>query len=194
MEKLTYGTDVEVDFSSLPDASQHALAQRGFTHLLGNEIASKVHAWAGQEGQANSDDKAAVKTWKEANAKAVTDKSTALVADMLKALTDGTVGARVGGPRLAPLDTIRRRIAKEQVVTILAGNGIKTPKKDETIKFPDGREVTLESLIDDRLVKVLADGRDIGAEITKAAEKELAQKAKALEAAKAKAKDSFGEL
>ena len=61
---------------------------------------------------------------------------------------------------------------------------IKVPTKDDTVKTPDG-EFTMAQLVDRRLVFVAKDGRDIGAEITKEAEKEVARLAK--EAAKVQA-------
>lgn len=197
MEKLVYG-DTSLDFDALSDASRFALAQRGLTHVLGNEIASKVHSWAGQAGQANSDDKATIKAWKDANVAAITSKTAELVADTIKALNDGTLGARVGGPRLTPIDTLRRQIAKGQIETILRANKIKVPTKDDTVKMPDG-EFTMTQLVERRLAMQVKDAsgaviRDIGAEITKEAEKELALRAKKQAALVAGAAEALGGL
>ena len=183
MEKLVYGT-TEVDFDALPAVSQHALALRGLTHVLGNEVASKVHGWSQKEEQANSEDRATVKAWKEANAAAIEAKTAEFTAESVKSLLDGTLGFRTGGPRLTPLETIKRAIAKKQIVAILTAAKIKVPTKDDTVKTPDG-EFTMAQLVDRRLVFVAKDGRDIGAEITKEAEKEVARLAK--EAAKVQA-------
>ncbi len=181
MDKLVYG-DYSVDFDSLPAVSQAALALRGLTHLLGNEVSSKVLNWSGQEGQANSDDKATIKAWKEANADAVKAKGVEFANDMLQSLADGTLGNRVGGPRLTPIETLKRQIAKGQIETILRAAKIKVPTKDDTVKTPDG-EFTMAQLVDRRLVATVKDAsgnvtRDIGAEIQKEADKELAARAK----------------
>lgn len=175
MENLTYGEKVVVDFTALPEVSQQALAQRGLTHVLGNEVASKVHSWAGQEGQANSDDKATVKAWKDANEAKLVDKTAEFVNDALKALVDGTLGTRAGGPRLTPIDTIKRQIARGQIEAIFKGHKISVPKGDKKVKTPDG-EFTMDELIARRLVMVTKDGKDIGAAISAEAEKELARR------------------
>ena len=177
MDKLSYGSH-SIDFDALPESSRFALASRGLTHVLGNEIASKVHSWAMAEGQANSEDKATVKAWKEANASAIEARVAELQAETIAKLLDGTIGVRASsGPRLTPLDTLRRSIARDQVKVILRGQNIAIPKKDEKIKLANG-EFTLDELVERRLVMVTKDGRDIGAEITREAEKELAARAK----------------
>ncbi len=181
MEKLVYG-DYSVDFDTLPAVSQAALALRGLTHVLGNEVASKVHNWAGGETQANSDDKATVKAWKDAHPDEIAAKGKEFAADVLEALASGTLGNRVGGPRLTPIETLKRQIAKGQIETILRAAKIKVPTKDDTVKTPDG-EFTMAQLVDRRLVATVKDAagnvtRDIGAEIQKEADKELAARAK----------------
>lgn len=188
MEKLTYGDNISVDFGTLPEVSQFALAQRGFTHVLGNEVASRVHAWSQAEGQANSEDKEAVKAWKLANAAAVDAKTTEVQADFLKSLTDGTLGNRVGGPRLTPIETIKRRIAWGEIETILRANKIKVPKGDDVIEM-NGGSFTKAQLIDRRLANEVT-----GPVIQKAAEKELAAKARQLAAVEAGAQDALAAL
>ena len=187
MDKLSYGT-TEVDFDALPAASQRALAQRGLTHVLGNEVASKVHAWAQGEGQANSKDRAEVAAWKEANAAAIDAKTSEYVVDALAALTAGTLGDRVGGPRLTPIETIKRRIAKVDIETILRTNKLKVPKGDETVTMK-GEEFTMAQLIDRRLAHDV-----LGPEIVKKAEKELAAQKKAQDAIKAGAEEALNAL
>lgn len=188
MEKITYGDSIAIDFASLPEASQHALAQRGLTHVLGNEVASRVHAWAQAEGQANSDDKATVAAWKAANASAITSKTAEVQADFVKALQEGTLGSRVAGPRLTPLETIMRKAARGEIETILRANGVKVPKGEDTIETADGA-FTMAQLIDRRLANEAT-----GAPIRKAAERELAAKAKALAGVQADAKTALAAL
>lgn len=188
MDKLTYGDNIAVDFGTLPEASQHALALRGFTHIMGNETASRVHNWAGAEGQANSDDKATIKAWKDSHPAELAAKAVEVQGEFLKALTEGTLGSRVAGPRLQPVDQVARRIAKEQVSDILRAGGIKVPKKDETITTKDGA-FTLDQLVDRRLAN-----EAFGPAIKKAAEKEVANRAKAIDAAKANADEAMAAL
>lgn len=186
MDKLTYGDKIEVDFSALPEVSQFALASRGLTHILGNEVASKVHAWAGAEGQANSDDKAVVKAWKDANPEKLAAKTSEVQADILDALNKGELGSRVSGPRLAPLDTIKRQIARKEVEDILRGNKLAVPKGEAKVKMGDA-EFTMAQLIDRRIEK-------FSDRITAAATKELAARAKAMKAAAENAQAALADL
>jgi len=188
MDKLTYGDSIEVDFSALPEVSQFALAQRGLTHVLGNEVASRVHSWAQGEGQANSEDRETVKAWKAANAAAITEKTNAVVADMLKALSEGTLGNRVSGPRLTPLETLCNQIARREIETILRANKIKVPKGDDKVSMPDG-EFTMADLIARRLAK-----ESTGNAIRAAAEKELKARAKALASVESDAAAAMADL
>ena len=176
MENFKYGDNVSIDFAALPEVSQVALIQRGLTHVLGNEVASRVHAWAMGEGQANSEDKEVVKAWKLANASAITSKTSEVQADMVKALTDGTLGSRTTGPRLTPLETVLNKITRGEVETILRANSIKVPKGDDKVKMPDG-EFTMKELIVRRLAKP-----EHGDRLRKLAEKEVAAQAKAQKA------------
>lgn len=186
MDKLTYGDNLSVDFATLPEASQFALAQRGFTHIFGNEVASRVHAWAGQEGQANSDDKAVIKAWKDANADKLAAQTAVVQSDMLKALNEGTLGARVAGPRLTPVETIANQMARKEIEDILRTNKIKVPKKDDKVKMPDG-EFTMAELIARRLAK-------FGERINAAAKKEADRRAKATAAVTADAAAAIADL
>ncbi len=170
MDKLTYGETISVDFATLPEASQAALAQRGFTHIFGNEAASRVHSWAGAEGQANSDDKATVKAWKDANPDKLAAQLAVIQADFLDALNKGELGNRVGGPRLTPVETIANQMARKEIEDILRTNKIKVPKKDDKVKMPDG-EFTMAELIARRLAK-------FGERINAAAKKEADRRAK----------------
>ena len=175
MDKLTYGDKITVDFGALPEASQFALASEGLTHFLGNRVASKVHAWAMAEGQANSKDKAVVAAWKAANASAIVTKSDEFIADTLKALTDGTIGVRsTSGPRVTPLETLRRQIARKEIEDMLRGHKIAVPKGEAKLKTKDG-EFTMVELVDRRLVE----NGPHAERIAKAAEKELKARAKA---------------
>lgn len=141
MDKITYDGN-EIDFDSLPAASQVALVTRGVTHFLGNEQASKVSGWAkkivedGGEEPADDEKKA---------------KKAEFVAAALEALRAGTVGSRTSaGPRATPFESALRAIAKEEVVNLLRQNKIKVPTKDSTISFK-GEDLTMEQLIARRI-------------------------------------------
>lgn len=176
MDAFKYGDNVTVDFAALPEVSQVAVISRGLTHILGNEVASRVHAWAKDEKQGNSDDNEVVKAWKAANAAAISSKTAEVQADMLKALTDGTLGSRTTGPRLTPLETVLNKITRGEIETILRANSIKVPKADDKVKMPDG-EFTMKELIARRLEKP-----EHGDRLRKLAEREVAAQAKAQKA------------
>lgn len=183
MDKLVYG-DITVDFDALPPVSQVALASEGLTHYLGNRVASRSHAWAQGENQAKSTDKEVVKAWKETNASTLAAKEAEFRAETVAALIDGSIGTRSGGPRLSPIDTVKRTIAREDIATMLRSNGIKVPKGEETLTTKDGA-FTMDALIERRLAN-----ETTGPDITKRAEKELAAKAKKIALAKAENKDA----
>lgn len=186
MNALTYGDKITVDFVALPEVSQYALAQRGLTHILGNEVASKVHSWAQGEGQAASDDKAVVKAWKDANPGAITEKTQALQAELVADLLAGELGLRVSGPRLTPVETIARQMARKEVEDILRANKIKVPKGEDKVKMGED-EFTLAELISRRLAKY-------GERIGKSAEAEAKRRAKATEAVTANAAEAVADL
>lgn len=182
MDKIKYGT-FEIDFDALPEASKLALVSRGVTHFLGNEQNSKGHSFATAQAKGDSavdPSKDAVKAWKESHGDELVAKVAELTATAYQALLDGTVGARsASGPRLTPIDTIVRQKAKVEVSAKLASIGAKFPKKDETITFGDGTR-TGDQMIDNWL----ANGDNL-ARLTKVATKEMADKEKAIAAAKA---------
>lgn len=184
--ELTYGDSLKVDFATLPEASQSALAQRGFTHVFGNEVASRVHSRSMSEDGANSDDKATVKAWKDTNPDKLAAWAAEVSADFLKALTEGTLGNRVSGPRLTPVETIARQMAKKEIEDILRANKIKVPTKDDKVKMPDG-EFTMTELVTRRLEK-------FGDRINAAAKKEADRRAKQTDAVTANATEALSAL
>jgi hypothetical protein len=183
---LTYGDSLNVDFAALPEVSQAALAQRGFTHVFGNEVASRVHSRAMGEDGANSDDKATVKAWKDANPDKLAAWAAEVSADFLAALNDGTLGNRVSGPRLTPVETIARQMARKEIEDILRANKIKVPTKDDKVKMPDG-EFTMAELVTRRLEK-------FGDRINAAAKKEADRRAKQTDAVTANAAEALTAL
>lgn len=170
--QLTYG-DLTVDGSKISEAGLKALLQRGLSHLLGNEMSSKVNEKASW-----------FKTFVEAQKRNPSDDEVAAAkVEFQKAaiasLYDGSIGTRAGGPRVDPVVAEMNAIAKREITDILKAQGIK--------KFPTGEStVTLgsdalsgEQLIGRRLSKY-------GDRIRKEAEKivgERVRKAKAAAAA-----------
>lgn len=152
----------EIDFATLPVASQIAMARRGLVHFLGNEQAAKVSAKANREADL------AAKAFKEANGREATaDEALAFVAsdetkqewklgfiaEGVKALAEGSVGMGARGPAVDPVEAEMERIAKRQVTDILKANGIKVPRKDEAVTFNDGSTKTMEDMVEGRLAK-----------------------------------------
>ena len=179
MLQIQYG-DHSVDFDALPEASKKALASRGLTHFLGNEQAAKLTNWAATrvakaikelgEAPAKSDVDAATEMATPNDAERATRKIE-LVAEALKTLHDGTVGVRVGGPKADPIESIMSRLASVEVADVLRANKAKMPKGDETVVI-GGQSLTKAELIARRIAKH-------GDRLRKAAQKELADKAKA---------------
>jgi len=169
MSIINYG-DHEIDTAKLPQASIDALLRRGVSHYLGNEQASKLTAWADAQAKAEG---GSVPTDEQKAA-----RKAELVREALAALAAGTVGTRVAGPRVEPIEAARNAIAKREVTEILRGAGIKPPKGDEAVKFADGTTKTMAQMVATRLEK-------FGDRIEKEAQKKLAEDARRVKAAQA---------
>ena len=176
MPVITY-SDLTIDTATLPEASLVALLSRGLTHLLGNEISSKVHSWACGEDQANSDDRATVKAWKEANAEAVSAKVKEFQSATLAALAEGTIGTRTGGTSIDPIERRAEVIARKEVVAILSNAGTKVPKGEQKVKMGEA-EFTMADLIERRMAKY---GDRLRADARRELEAEAKAKAKLAE-------------
>lgn len=140
---IKYG-ERELDFNKLPQASLVAMVRRGVSHYFGSEQASKVVAYFNPEHDdaANRPDTAEARAAKKAEFQAAA----------FDALVAGAVGVSVRGPSVDPIQTIINRLAKAEVKTILATFKLKWPNKaDETVKLPDGSQVTGAQLIARRL-------------------------------------------
>lgn len=187
---IKYG-DHSVDTSKLPEVSVKALLSRGLSHFLGNEQASKVTAKI-VTALALSDEtsaeaaKAAVKAFRISNEADCSAWTTEAQTNALKALADGTVGVRAAGtgPKLSPIETVIRRLAKGEVIDTLKANNIAVPKGEDKVSFADGKSMSMDELVERRIAKH-------GDRLKKAAAKELADKARKLEQA---AKDGLGDL
>ena len=161
MTKITYGA-FETEIEALPAASIVALVKRGLSHYMGNEQAAKVSAVKSARKDSGEPELSP-------------DEISAMLAERRKSAWDvllaGTIGAqRAAGPRASvdPLEAMKHRVAREQVVERLRQAGLKTPKGDATVKFANGVEKTMADMIAKRL-EVDADG------IEKEAKKRLAE-------------------
>jgi hypothetical protein len=138
--QVTYG-QYEIDTGKLPPSTIDALVRRGISHVLGNEAASKVSAWVGQEGNESATDEQ--KAQKKAEFQAA----------FIDAMLAGTLGQHAArGPRVDPLEAVMNGIAKREIIDRLkaANPPIKTPKGDETINLK-GELFTMAQLITRRL-------------------------------------------
>lgn len=163
-----------IDLTALPGASISALISRGASHFFGSEQASRVKAWKDAFLEEH-------KT--EAGEDEIVAKQAERFEIAMKALLEGTIGQRSVGITIDPLEKVKEQIARQQVSDILRTNGLKVPKKDEAVQFPDGSSKTMEAMIKTRLELK-------GEEIEKAAKKQIADRAKAKAAVEAEAKSA----
>lgn len=140
---LTYGEKFSIEVEALPAKSLEALIKRGWSHVMGNEAASKAVASAekwvkentveGQPEPVPSDEAKA--GWK-------LDAQNAMFA----AIVAGELGTSIRGPQVTPFDKAVSTEARARVSARLKANGLKIPKGEETIKLGDG-QFTMEQLI-----------------------------------------------
>jgi hypothetical protein len=86
--------------SEFPAVTQHFLMSRGLTHVLGNEIASKVTGWVKKQTVTNEDG-----TVTEPSAEAIAEKTAELTAERVASLRSGEISMRASGPR-GPKDPV----------------------------------------------------------------------------------------
>lgn len=155
-----------IDTDALPAVSLQALISRGITHYLGNEQASKVSAFAKKFAEDNNGTELA------ADEKSA--KQAELVEAAHKALLDGTIGTRTGGPKLDPITKATRDIAAAEVAKVLKAGGHKVPKGKETVSIK-GEDLTFGDLVDRRIAS-----EKHGARIAKEAKVAVANAGKAV--------------
>jgi len=151
-EMVFYG-DIEVSLGSLPTASIVVLAQRGFSHVMGNEVSSKVNTWKGKNEGATADD--------------IADITLHYRNEFIAKLTDGLMGVRVGTSRGTALDTIINAVTIEKARAILKGKATLPAKNDAKIKNVKGNPTREEFLA---IV-----GKKFAAEIRATAEERLVE-------------------
>lgn len=136
------------DYSTLPSevpaVSLLALAQRGVTHYMGNEQASKLTAWVKKP-----ENKDATEEQVKAYAKTLHDAA-------WQKIMKGEMGVRSAGqPRITGIEAVMRKMATAWVSAALAKQGVKLPTGDKTVNMA-GKDFTREQLID-RALKTKGD-------------------------------------
>ncbi len=133
--------EVSVSPADIPTTSLFALAQRGFSHVLGNEVASKLAAWKKGEAGAQASEEEI-----EAFVKAKREEA-------LEKIMNGTLGVRApSAPRASGLEALMRRVAVEFLTARFAayskksGQSVKLPTGDKVVSVA-GRDMTREDLI-----------------------------------------------
>jgi hypothetical protein len=147
--------DITVSPADIPTVSLFALAQRGFSHVLGNEVASKLAAFRKTEaGAAATDEEVAafVKSKRE---------------EALEKILNGTLGTRAASsPRVTGIEALMRRVAVEFLQARFAayskksGTKVSLPTGDKVVEVA-GRAMTREQLIEAELKR---NGEQIKAE------------------------------
>lgn len=128
--------------ADVPVASLHALAQRGFTHVLGNEVASALTAWKKTE-QGAAATQTEVDGWLKARREA-----------KIEQIMKGELGVRAvsSGPRATGLDAVIRTVAIEWLKAKLGKSGNKLPTGDKTVNVA-GKDMTRDDLIDSTVAR-----------------------------------------
>lgn len=131
--ELQYGNTV-LPLADIPEVSKIALMARGLSHILGNEVASKVSGkvkkWEGENEALFADDPdsfdEASKENREAWAQEAYDEAVAKI-------MSGTLGLRAVGPRGTAIETEMRDIAIDEIKAHLAKQNVKWPAKADGI-------------------------------------------------------------
>ena len=127
--------DISTNPADLPAQSLFALAQRGYTHVLGNEVASQVATWRKTEDGAKATE-AEVTAW-------VTAKREAKLDQIMK----GTLGVRVAGAaKVSGIEAIMRSVAVERLRVKRAKYKLKLPTGDKTINVA-GKDMDRDALV-----------------------------------------------
>jgi hypothetical protein len=127
--QLVWGEKGEytVAWADLPESTRIALAQSGFTHKLGNEVASAITAAKAKRVKGADGKDTATPKYAETELLVMAhDKREAV----LKAMRDGTLTTRIGAPKLRGFDAILRDVAEAMVKAAYAKKGVALPKGD----------------------------------------------------------------
>jgi hypothetical protein len=172
-DKVFKWGDVTTSPKDVPLQSLFALAQRGYSHVLGNEVAAQVAAYKKSEEGAKASE-----TEIEAYAKEKRDEK-------LAKILDGTLGVRTAaGPRVSGIEAIMRSIAVEflkarfKKYSDKTGTKVAVPTGENTVTVA-GKTMTREDLIaaelraNDKAIReeatrrqeVQSEGADVGDEL-----------------------------
>ena len=133
--------DISISPADVPAMSLFALAQRGFTHVLGNEVASALTAWRKSEEGIKAD-QGTIDAWVKARREV-----------KLEQIMSGTLGVRVSrgtGTRVSLIEAIMRSIAIERLRVKLTKFKLKLPTGDKTINVA-GKDMGRDALIEAEL-------------------------------------------
>lgn len=116
---LSWGTHAKVNINSLPPSTIYALAQRGFTHILGNEVASYASSLAKKTNDAGEPLHTKEEIETLADAKRV---------EKLNQMAEGKLGVGSNGPRVKGIDAIIRDVALEAIRKAATAKKVPMPK------------------------------------------------------------------
>lgn len=105
--------DTTLEWETIPEASRKALAQRGFTHIFGNEYAA-TRKRLGDAGKTGADLQSALETW---------------TLGKLSAIIEGTLGVRVTSTT-DPVEKVMERLAAAEIRQAARARKIELPKGD----------------------------------------------------------------
>lgn len=172
-DKVFKWGDIVTPPKDVPLQSLFALAQRGYSHVLGNEVAAQVAAYKKSEDGAKA-------TESELEAYASEKRN-----EKLAKILDGTLGVRTAaGPRVSGIEALKRTIAIEFLKARLkkysdkTGTKVALPTGENTLSIA-GKVMTREDLIAselrtsaaaiteeaERRQSVQAEGADVGDEL-----------------------------
>lgn len=152
--ELSYGEKYKAVIADIPEASFIALAARGFSHMLGNEVASKVTAAKKKFAEANeallAEDE---ESYNEALAENVEALEHQYREEFLAKIMGGTLGVRATGPRGSAIETVMRAVAIEELRAALGKKNVKWPAKADDELTVGGKVYTRTGLVDAYLEK-----------------------------------------
>ena len=135
-DKVFKWGDITTSPKDVPLQSLFALAQRGFTHVLGNEVAAQVSAYKKTEEGAGKS---------EADLEAYASEKRQ---EKLAKILDGTLGVRTAaGPRVTGVEALKRSIAVEMLKATLKKHNVALPTGENTITM-NGKVMTREQLVE----------------------------------------------
>lgn len=127
-------TGTEHDFAALPEATRQAIVNRGISHLFGNECASvvvgQIRKHLANGGKASDVTGDAIRKFRDdpANESVLDDWLASARNAKVAAMLQGTLGVRVAGATIDPLEAMIRRLAKAELIARIGSKNF--PRKD----------------------------------------------------------------